>query len=75
MSASQPTCWGERPEQEAMGWDFEGAKRFQISLGVSLTPAERLAWLERTLAEMSELCGLARKGRVIPPDISTEEDA
>ena len=63
MTTRQPPFWGEAPEQEAMGWDFDGTQRFQATLGLRLTPAERLGWLERTLAEMRELCGLAREGR------------
>ncbi len=36
-------------------------QRRQARMGLSLTPAERLAWLERTNAEMRALLGLARK--------------
>ena len=42
------------------GW--EGHDRRQARLGLELSPAERLEWLERTLAEMRELLGRASKG-------------
>ena len=44
-------------------WDFEGARRHHIRQGLRLTPAERLRWLEETVAEMRQLQGLARKER------------
>lgn len=59
--------WKDDPEQEALGWDFEGARRFQAQLGLRSTPAQRLEWLEQTVAEMQELCGLARRGRPMEP--------
>jgi len=68
MTNRQTPFWGEDPEQESMGWDFDGAQRFQSTLGLRLTPSERLDWLERTLAEMRELCGLAREGRSTQTD-------
>jgi hypothetical protein len=46
-------------------WDFEGTRRHHIRLGLQMTPAERLLWLEDTVEEMRQLQGLARKGR--PP--------
>lgn len=60
--------WGEDPEQEALGWGFEGARRFQTHLGLKMTHAERLRWLDETVAEMRELCGLARQGREVGKD-------
>ena len=75
MTGHQPPFSGESPEQETMGWGFDGAQRFQTTLGLRLTPAERLAWLERTLTEMRELCGLAREGRPTESDRRADEGA
>ena len=61
----QTPFWNEDVEQDALGWDFLGAQRFQISLGLKLTHAERLRWLEEKVTEMQELCGLARSGRPV----------
>ena len=66
MNKQPPAPWDEDPEQEALGWDFEGARRFQAQLGLAMTPAERLQWLEDTVAEMRQLCGLARTAQ--PPN-------
>jgi hypothetical protein len=46
-------------------WDFAGTRRHHIRLGLQMTPAERLRWLEETVDEMRQLQGLARKGRKI----------
>jgi hypothetical protein len=46
-------------------WDFDGARRHHTRLGLRLTPAERLRWLEETVDEMRRLQGLARQGRTI----------
>jgi hypothetical protein len=48
-------------------WDFEGARRHHLKLGLDLTPEERLRWLEETIEEMRSLQGLARNGRPIKP--------
>lgn len=50
------------PQNETV-WDFEGTRRHHVRLGLRLTPAERLRWLEETVEEMRRLRGLARKGR------------
>ncbi len=52
-------------QREKLVWDFDGARRHHIRLGLRMTPAERLHWLEETVAEMRQLQGLARKGRRI----------
>lgn len=41
-------------------WDFDGTRRHYIRLGLRLTHAERLRWLEETVDEMRQLQGLAR---------------
>ena len=51
-----------RPK-EGTTWDFAGIRRHHIRLGLRMTPAERLRWLEETVDEMRQLQGLARKGR------------
>jgi hypothetical protein len=48
-------------------WDFEGIRRHHLKLGLSLTPEERLRWLEETVEEMRSLQGLARNGRPVKP--------
>lgn len=40
---------------------YAGHQRRQDRLGLELTPAERLAWLERKKVEMLKLLGKARK--------------
>jgi hypothetical protein len=62
---TEPTCSKNRPGGQEDTWDFEGTRRHHIRLGLRLTPAERLRWLEETVDEMRQLQGLARKGRRI----------
>ncbi len=52
----------EPKARDGDGWDagFDGHQRRQARLGLSMTPAERLAWLECKLAEMRELLGKAQ---------------
>lgn len=52
------------PNQPA-GFDrgFDGHWRRQVRRGLSLSPAERLRWLEQTLEELRPLVGRARLGR------------
>jgi len=47
---------------DTQGFDrgFDGHQRRQARLGLSMTPAERLAWLDRKNAEMRRLLGRAR---------------
>ncbi len=57
------------PEEELAGvadspefdGTFEGTRQRQILLGLELEPAERLRWLERTMAELRALKGRAGK--------------
>jgi hypothetical protein len=53
----------ERANPRETTWDFEGTRRHHIRLGLQMTPAERLRWLEDTVEEMRLLQGLARKSR------------
>lgn len=65
MTGRSPRLWKEGAGKDALGWDFEGARRFQALLGLKLTPAERLSWLEEAVAEMREICGSVQQGRPI----------
>jgi len=51
----------DRTSEPEWGFDgtFEGTRRRQILSGLSLTPAERLQWLERRMAELRILTGKA----------------
>ncbi len=42
---------------------FDGHRRRQVRLGLQLSPAERLRWLEETVDELRRLLGRARRGR------------
>lgn len=55
---------GRRPPHDG-GFDsgYAGHRRRQARLGLSLSPVERLRWLERTMAELQSLLGRARGGR------------
>ena len=44
---------------------FDGHWRRQVRLGLALTPAQRLRWLEQTMEELRPLVGRARLAR--PP--------
>ena len=44
---------------------FESHRRRQARLGLALSPAERLRWLEETMEELRGLVGRARRGRPI----------
>jgi hypothetical protein len=46
---------------------FEGHSRRQARLGLKLTPAERLRWLEQTMDELRGLLRRARQGRPNTP--------
>lgn len=54
-----------RPDSKEDSWDFEGTRRHHIRLGLRLTPAERLRWLEETVDEMRRLQGLAQQCRKV----------
>lgn len=55
----------DRSTDPLLGWDFEGTRRQHLRLGLKMSPAERLCWLEETVEEMRSLQGLARLGRPI----------
>jgi len=48
-------------------WDFEAHRRRQARLGLGLSPAERLRWLEQSMEELRKLVGRARHGRPVTP--------
>lgn len=49
--------------EEELAWSWEANRRRQIRRGLELTPAERLQWLETTLAEARQLLGRAAATR------------
>lgn len=52
-------------EDPLLGWDFEWTRRQHLRIGLKMSPAERLRWLEETVEEMRSLQGLAKLGRPI----------
>jgi len=50
-------------EESKAGFDvgYEGHQHRQARLGLELTPAQRLAWLESKLLEIRSLLGVARR--------------
>ncbi|MFP3939510.1 MAG: hypothetical protein ACLF0P_04330 [Thermoanaerobaculia bacterium] len=52
---------GEPPSPEGHDWSYEEHRRRQTRRGLEMTPAERLRWLEQTMAELRELEGRARR--------------
>ena len=55
------------PHGEGAGFDrgFGGHSMRQARMGLRLTPAERLRWLEVTMEELRRLLGRAKLGRPI----------
>lgn len=51
------------PEGAAFPRGFDEHRRSQAGLGLSLTPAERLRWLEETMAALRRWCGRASRAR------------
>lgn len=51
--------------REDPGWDYAGHRRRQARLGLELSPAERLRWLEESMEELRKLVGRASQGRSI----------
>ncbi|MGD8439083.1 MAG: hypothetical protein PVG53_01005 [Holophagae bacterium] len=51
-----------RPPAE-MGWSHRETRRRQNRLGLRMTPAARLAWLEEMLDELMPFVGRARRDR------------
>jgi hypothetical protein len=52
------------PSNADAEWGWEAHRVAQLRAALRMTPAERLAWLERTNAQMRELLGRARHGDV-----------
>lgn len=54
----------QNPPGDNGGFDqgYEGHARRQACVGLRLTPAERLRWLERTMDELRRVVGRARQG-------------
>ena len=53
-----------RLEQPKFDKGYAEHQRRQLRLGLAMTPAERLKWLENKLAEMRQLLGKARHPQV-----------
>lgn len=70
MTAGPRTVADENEVQSEGEFDdgWEGHRRRQVRLGLSLTPAQRLRWLEDTMEAMRRLQGRARLGRPISED-------
>ena len=49
--------------EDDFGWTWEENRRRQALVGLSMTPAERLRWLEETMEFLRSICGLARIAR------------
>ena len=58
---------GSDGSSEVFDRGFEGARRRQAKLGLSMTPAQRLEWLERAMEEFRRMQGLASSGKKSPP--------
>ena len=58
-----------RKQAEGAGSEFDYSeaahRRRQARLGLALTPAERLRWLEETMEALRRLKGAARLGRPV----------
>ena len=50
-------------DPDGHGWDRKTHDRRQARLGLELSPAERLRWLEETMDELHRLVGLASRRR------------
>ena len=48
----------EKPDE--FDGSFEGTRRRQMLLGLEMDPIERLRWLERRMAELRKLQGIAQ---------------
>jgi hypothetical protein len=66
----------EKEEQISAGaadcpepWTFEANRSLQIRMGLKMTPAERLRWLEETVEELRPWVGRALLGRPVGPTV------
>ena len=50
-----------RPGEDDFDWTEAGHQRRQARVGLSMTPAERLRWLEETVAYMRRILGRAQR--------------
>lgn len=56
----------KNPSAEEL-WTFEGSRSRVLRMGLAMTPAERLRWLEETVEELLPWVGRARLGRPVEP--------
>lgn len=69
---AEPTNVIESQDDDLSGWDFAGTRRHHLELGLRMTPAERLQWLEETVDEMRRLQGLARASQAVALGVERE---
>ena len=59
---------GEEADQDESDWGQADLGPSHATMGLRLTPTERLRWLERTMEELRRVLGRARQGRPIRDD-------
>jgi len=62
---TSPEIQSTHDESASFDRGFGGHALRQARMGLRLTPAERLRWLERTMDELQRLLGRAKQGRPI----------
>jgi len=65
--------------KEPVGFDrgFDGHWRRQVRLGLALTPAQWLRWLEQTMEELRPLVGRSaspNRPPLLPPFLTTDHE-
>jgi hypothetical protein len=68
MSAPDP----RPPEEIAQAWQRQ--RHEQARVGLRMTPAERLRWLEETMATLRRWCGRARQGQPLDRSETTRPE-
>lgn len=63
MSDERQVSPSKSPQK--LDWSFEEHLRRQARLGLGLSPAERLRWLEESMEGLRKLVGRARQGHPI----------
>jgi hypothetical protein len=62
------TAPDEREARERQREAWRRQRREQARVGLRLTPAQRLRWLEETMAALRRWCGRGRSGRPVRPE-------
>jgi hypothetical protein len=63
MNQRDPNGRVREPTDSGFDAGFDGHRRRQATMGLRLTPAERLRWLEQTMEELRRIGGRAAGGR------------